>query len=114
MVSSNFIVLLFSWKDLNAAHQSFARLHSGFFGMPHMFSIVRLLGSRSLPWLIRALLDHISTKVCHAMQRSVVQTHCKCKLLNGCLKLHMFRLCSCVHHVVRGFSVFLHTSFDIA
>ncbi|GKA53106.1 protein PIR [Tanacetum coccineum] len=28
-----------------------------------MFSIVRLLGSRSLPWLIRALLDHISTKI---------------------------------------------------
>nr|XP_011466034.1 PREDICTED: protein PIR [Fragaria vesca subsp. vesca] len=49
-------------QELNAAHQSFARLHSGFFGMPHMFSIVRLLGSRSLPWLIRALLDHISNK----------------------------------------------------
>ncbi|KAJ7973579.1 protein PIR [Quillaja saponaria] len=50
-------------QDLNSAHQSFARLHSGFFGMPHMFSIVRLLGSRSLPWLIRALLDHISNKI---------------------------------------------------
>ncbi|KAJ4721132.1 Protein PIR [Melia azedarach] len=50
-------------QDLNSAHQSFARLHSGFFGMPHMFSIVRLLGSRSLPWLIRALLDHISKKI---------------------------------------------------
>ncbi|KAM1410307.1 hypothetical protein ACFX2I_010586 [Malus domestica] len=50
-------------KDLNAAHQSFARLHGGFFGMPHMFSIVRLLGSRSLPWLIRALLDHVSNKI---------------------------------------------------
>ncbi|XP_052198296.1 protein PIR [Diospyros lotus] len=50
-------------QDLNAAHQSFARLHSGFFGLPHMFSTVRLLGSRSLPWLIRALLDHISNKI---------------------------------------------------
>ncbi|KAG5549651.1 hypothetical protein RHGRI_014828 [Rhododendron griersonianum] len=50
-------------QDLNSAHQSFARLHSGFFGMPHMFSFVRLLGSRSLPWLIRALLDHISNKI---------------------------------------------------
>ncbi|KAL5835221.1 hypothetical protein ACOSQ4_014718 [Xanthoceras sorbifolium] len=50
-------------QDLNSAHQSFARLHSGFFGIPHMFSIVRLLGSRSLPWLIRALLDHISNKI---------------------------------------------------
>ncbi|KAI3819039.1 hypothetical protein L1987_12861 [Smallanthus sonchifolius] len=49
--------------ELNSAHQSFARLHSGFFGLPHMFSIVRLLGTRSLPWLIRALLDHISTKI---------------------------------------------------
>lgn len=50
-------------QDLNSAYQSFARLHSGFFGIPHMFSIVRLLGSRSLPWLIRALLDHISNKI---------------------------------------------------
>ncbi|KAI5554644.1 hypothetical protein BDE02_19G028500 [Populus trichocarpa] len=50
-------------QELNSAHQSFARLHSGFFGIPHMFSVVRLLGSRSLPWLIRALLDHITNKV---------------------------------------------------
>ncbi|XP_065853838.1 protein PIR [Euphorbia lathyris] len=50
-------------QELNSAHQSFARLHSGFFGMPHMFSVVKLLGSRSLPWLIRALLDHISNKL---------------------------------------------------
>eukprot|EP00257_Ricinus_communis_P006574 XP_002522029.2 protein PIR [Ricinus communis] len=50
-------------QELNSAHQSFARLHSGFFGNPHMFSVVRLLGSRSLPWLIRALLDHISNKL---------------------------------------------------
>ncbi|CAI9755823.1 unnamed protein product [Fraxinus pennsylvanica] len=50
-------------QDLNSAYQSFARLHSGFFGMPHMYSIVRLLGSRSLPWLIRALLDFISNKI---------------------------------------------------
>ncbi|KAF6145867.1 hypothetical protein GIB67_028862 [Kingdonia uniflora] len=50
-------------QDLNMAHQSFARLHSGFFGMPHIFSIVRLLGSRSLPWLIRALLDYILNKI---------------------------------------------------
>lgn len=50
-------------QDLNSAHQSFARLHGGFFGIQHMYSIVRLLGSRSLPWLIRALLDHISNKI---------------------------------------------------
>ncbi|KAK4774504.1 hypothetical protein SAY86_009439 [Trapa natans] len=50
-------------QDLNSAHQSFARLYSGFFGIPHMFAIVKLLGQRSLPWLIRALLDHISNKV---------------------------------------------------
>ncbi|KAL5699020.1 hypothetical protein ACHQM5_029980 [Ranunculus cassubicifolius] len=53
----------FGSQDLNMAHQSFARLHSGFFGIPHMFSIARLLGSRSLPWLIRALLDYISNKI---------------------------------------------------
>lgn len=50
-------------EDLNMAHQSFAKLHSGFFGMPHIFSTLRLLGSRSLPWLIRALLDHVSNKI---------------------------------------------------
>ncbi|CAA0827876.1 Protein PIR [Striga hermonthica] len=50
-------------QDLNSAYQSYARLHSGFFGLPHMYSIVKLLGSRSLPWLIRALLDHISNKI---------------------------------------------------
>ncbi|OWM71651.1 hypothetical protein CDL15_Pgr005839 [Punica granatum] len=50
-------------EDLNSAHQSFARLHSGFLGIPHMFAIVKLLGQRSLPWLIRALLDHISNKI---------------------------------------------------
>ncbi|GJV59742.1 protein PIR [Tanacetum coccineum] len=50
-------------QELNSARQSLARLHSGFFGLPHMFSIVRLLGSRSLPWFIRALLDHISTTI---------------------------------------------------
>ncbi|XVE62686.1 hypothetical protein DITRI_Ditri06bG0139500 [Diplodiscus trichospermus] len=50
-------------QDLNSAHQSFARLHSAFFGIPHMISIVKLLGPRSLPWLVRALLDHVSNKV---------------------------------------------------
>ncbi|GAA0138862.1 scaffold/adaptor protein [Lithospermum erythrorhizon] len=50
-------------EDLNLAYQSFARLYCGFFGIPHMHSIVRLLGQRSLPWLIRALLDHISNKI---------------------------------------------------
>ncbi|OVA02229.1 Cytoplasmic FMR1-interacting [Macleaya cordata] len=50
-------------QDLNMAHQSFARLHSGFLGIQHIFSIARLLGSRSLPWLIRALLDYISNRI---------------------------------------------------
>jgi hypothetical protein len=63
--------LILSWQELNSAHQSFARLHSGFFGIPHMFSVVRLLGSRSLPWLIRALLDHITNKVCDAFENLV-------------------------------------------
>ncbi|KAJ4843244.1 hypothetical protein Tsubulata_050229 [Turnera subulata] len=59
-------------EELNSAHQSYTQLHGGFFGIPHMFSIVRLLGSRSLPWLIRALLDHISNKVCRAFEQLVV------------------------------------------
>ncbi|KAL3638793.1 hypothetical protein CASFOL_016700 [Castilleja foliolosa] len=49
--------------DLNSAYQSYARLHSAFFGLPHMYSVVRTLGSRSLPWVIRALLDHVSNKI---------------------------------------------------
>ncbi|XXG67953.1 hypothetical protein AAC387_Pa06g1174 [Persea americana] len=50
-------------QELNTAYQNIARLYSGFFGLPHMFAIVKLLGSRSMPWLIRALLDHISSKI---------------------------------------------------
>lgn len=49
--------------DLNLAYQSLAELHYEFFGIPHMFAIVQLLGPRSLPWIIRALLDHISNKI---------------------------------------------------
>ncbi|CAH9080681.1 unnamed protein product [Cuscuta europaea] len=49
--------------DLNSAYQSFARLYCGFFGIPHIYSIVKLLGSKSLPWLVRALLDHVSSKI---------------------------------------------------
>ncbi|KAE8707975.1 Oxysterol-binding protein-related protein 1D [Hibiscus syriacus] len=30
---------------------------------PNFYCVVKLLGSRSLPWLIRALLDHISNKI---------------------------------------------------
>ncbi|KAF9611083.1 hypothetical protein IFM89_026967 [Coptis chinensis] len=59
-------------QDLNVAHQSFARLHSGFFGVPHIFAIVRLLGSRSLPWLVRALLDYISNKTLNARYQWLV------------------------------------------
>ncbi|KAK1265836.1 Protein PIR [Acorus gramineus] len=52
-----------SSQDLDVAYQNHAELYSGFFGLPHMFAIVKLLGSRSLPWLIRALLDHVSYKM---------------------------------------------------
>ncbi|KAJ0967368.1 hypothetical protein J5N97_024285 [Dioscorea zingiberensis] len=50
-------------QDLNSAYQSIAELHYEFFGIPHMCAIVQLIGSRSLPWIIRALLDHISSKI---------------------------------------------------
>ncbi|RRT75634.1 hypothetical protein BHE74_00029613 [Ensete ventricosum] len=50
-------------QDLNLAYQSLATLYSEFFGIPHMFAIAQLLGPRSLPWIVRALLDHISSKV---------------------------------------------------
>ncbi|XP_072962796.1 protein PIR isoform X2 [Typha angustifolia] len=50
-------------QDLNLAYQSLAGLYHEFFGIPHMFAVVKLLGSRSLPWIIRALLDHISSKI---------------------------------------------------
>lgn len=69
------LILFPSCQDLNSAHQSFARLHSGFFGMTHMLSIARLLGSRSLPWLIRALLDHISNKVQYGLDISIHEIH---------------------------------------
>ncbi|KMZ69116.1 hypothetical protein ZOSMA_221G00260, partial [Zostera marina] len=50
-------------QDLNMAHQSITDLYREFFGIPHMFAIAKLLGPRSLPWLIRALLDLISDKI---------------------------------------------------
>nr|PNR59501.1 hypothetical protein PHYPA_002292 [Physcomitrium patens] len=54
---------LFGNIDLNEAHGVVAELHSKFFGLPHMFAVVKLLGSRSLPWLVRALLDYLSQKI---------------------------------------------------
>lgn len=50
-------------QDLNLAYENLAALYSEFFGLPHMFAIVQLIGPRSLPWIVRALLDHISTKI---------------------------------------------------
>ncbi|CAM0870705.1 unnamed protein product [Alopecurus aequalis] len=49
--------------DLTMAYQGLAALYRDFFGIPHMFAVVKLLGSRSLPGIIRALLDHISSKI---------------------------------------------------
>ncbi|KAG2543568.1 hypothetical protein PVAP13_9NG752877 [Panicum virgatum] len=49
--------------DLTMAYQGLAGLYRDFFGVPHMFAVVKLLGSRSLPAIIRALLDHISSKI---------------------------------------------------
>lgn len=45
------------------AYQCLAGSYSEFFGIPHITSIVKLIGSRSLPLIIRALLDHIAVKV---------------------------------------------------
>uniref|UniRef100_A0ACD5WRT9 Uncharacterized protein n=1 Tax=Avena sativa TaxID=4498 RepID=A0ACD5WRT9_AVESA len=50
-------------QDLTMAYQGLAGLYRDFFGIPHMFAVVKLLGSRSLPGIIRALLDHISSKI---------------------------------------------------
>ncbi|KAF0913715.1 hypothetical protein E2562_024597 [Oryza meyeriana var. granulata] len=49
--------------DLTMAYKGIAGLYHDFFGIPHMFAVVKLLGSRSLPGIIRALLDHISSKI---------------------------------------------------
>ncbi|XP_024519238.1 protein PIR [Selaginella moellendorffii] len=57
--------------DLNMAHAMYTDLFSKFFGLPHMLCIVKLLGSRSLPWLIRALLDHLSQKITSSLDSSV-------------------------------------------
>jgi hypothetical protein len=60
---SEFHTYVVCLQDLNEAHGVVAELHSKFFGLPHMFAVVKLLGSRSLPWLVRALLDYLSQKV---------------------------------------------------
>ncbi len=58
------------------AHGIVGDLHSNFFGLPHMFAVVKLLGSRSLPWLVRALLDFLSQKVWHHVcTRSLLYVH---------------------------------------
>ncbi|CAM6089472.1 unnamed protein product [Calypogeia fissa] len=49
--------------ELNQAHAAISELHSHFFGLPHMFAILKLIGSRSMPWLVRALLDSLSQKL---------------------------------------------------
>ncbi|KAL0907570.1 hypothetical protein M5K25_021987 [Dendrobium thyrsiflorum] len=50
-------------QDLNAAYHNLAAMYSEFFGIPHMFAVVQLIGLTSLPWIIRAILDHIAVKV---------------------------------------------------
>ncbi|CAN6460531.1 unnamed protein product [Victoria cruziana] len=50
-------------QELNSAYQGFAQLHSEFFGLPHVCAITKLLGSRSIPWVIRGLLDLLTTKI---------------------------------------------------
>lgn len=57
------LILSVMLQVLNVAHGNMADLHSSFFGLPHMLALVKLLGSRSLPWLVRALLDFLSQKV---------------------------------------------------
>lgn len=57
------LIRVVCFQDLNIAHGHMAELHNNFFGLPHMFALVKLLGSRSLPWLVRALLDNLSQKV---------------------------------------------------
>lgn len=57
------VIVFVILQDLNVAHGHMAELHNHFFGLPHMFALVKLLGSRSLPWLVRALLDNLSQKV---------------------------------------------------
>ncbi len=60
------------------AYQGISGLYRDFFGIPHMFAVVKLLGSRSLPGIIRALLDHISSKVsclsCHAHEGALTHS----------------------------------------
>ncbi|KAK8965771.1 Protein PIR [Platanthera guangdongensis] len=55
--------LLCGSQDLNAAYHNLAGMYSEFFGIPHMFAVVQLIGPRSLPWIIRAILDHIAMKM---------------------------------------------------
>lgn len=49
--------------DLNVAYSALSQLYSKFFGLPHVFAIVKLLGSSSIPWLNRAVLDLLSQKI---------------------------------------------------
>lgn len=93
-------------QDLNEAHGVVAELHSKFFGLPHMFAVVKLLGSRSLPWLVRALLDYLSQKV-NCIDPSSNKSTLYNKLYMPCfeiLKLYP-ALCLLLYLELRGTSI---------
>ncbi|KAL2641399.1 hypothetical protein R1flu_008986 [Riccia fluitans] len=87
--------------DLNAAHSTISELYCKFFGLPHMFAILKLLGSRSLPWLVRALLDHLSQKLsllesridelCEALPKAI-SIPAPTLGVTGCLKIYKDQL----------------------
>ncbi|TVU48420.1 hypothetical protein EJB05_08056, partial [Eragrostis curvula] len=70
--------------DLTMAYQGLAGLYRDFFGIPHMFAVVKLLGSRSLPAMIRALLDHISScqKIIHEILTWEAKSEVKTEVLH--------------------------------
>ncbi|KAG0477890.1 hypothetical protein HPP92_012609 [Vanilla planifolia] len=71
LVSSTKPYFLYGSHDFNAAYSSLVGLYSQFFGIPHMFAVVQLIGPRSLPWIIRAILDHIALKL-NAIMHKVI------------------------------------------
>ncbi|BBN10047.1 hypothetical protein Mp_5g00460 [Marchantia polymorpha subsp. ruderalis] len=87
--------------DLNTAHSAISELYSKFFGLPHMFAILKLLGSRSIPWLVRALLDHLSQKLTSLEGRidelrgvlpKVISIPAPTLGVTGCLKIYKDQL----------------------
>jgi len=64
---------LFGNKPLNAAYANSAELHKYFIGMPHIQSILRMVGKKNLPLIVSETLRNIEIKLTNVLSPYVVE-----------------------------------------